>query len=95
MEGRSFGDVPLNIELKLEVATRPTRPASSSTPFAAPSSALDHGISGALEWPSAYFMKSPPVQHHDDACRDGVEKFISKYGRITTKSRPARKAAEA
>jgi myo-inositol-1-phosphate synthase len=46
---------------------------------------LDNGLSGALEWPSAYFMKSPPVQHPDDACRDEVEKFIAKQGRQAPK----------
>ena len=95
MEGRSFGDVPLNLELKLEVVDSPNSAGIVIDAVRCAKLGLDHGLSGALEWPSAYFMKSPPVQHHDDACRDGVEKFISKYGRITTKSRPARKAAEA
>jgi myo-inositol-1-phosphate synthase len=95
MEGRSFGDVPLNIELKLEVVDSPNSAGIVIDAVRCAKLGLDHGLSGALEWPSAYFMKSPPVQHHDDACRDGVEKFISNYGRVATKSRPARKAAEA
>ena len=95
MEGRSFGDVPLNLELKLEVVDSPNSAGIVIDAVRCAKLGLDHGLSGALKWPSAYFMKSPPVQHHDDACRDGVEKFISKYSRITTKSRPARKAAEA
>jgi myo-inositol-1-phosphate synthase len=41
--------------------------------------ALDNGIGGALEWPSAYFMKSPPVQHPDDECHTQVETFIETY----------------
>jgi myo-inositol-1-phosphate synthase len=95
MEGRSFGDVPLNIEMKLEVVDSPNSAGIVIDAVRCAKLGLDNGLSGALEWPSSYFMKSPPVQHHDDACRDGVEKFISKYGRLTTKSRPARKAAEA
>jgi myo-inositol-1-phosphate synthase len=95
MEGKSFGDVPLNIELKLEVVDSPNSAGIVIDAVRCAKLGLDHGLAGALEWPSAYFMKSPPFQHHDDQCRDEVEKFISKYGRIATKSRPARKAAEA
>ena len=46
--------------------------------------ALDNGIAGALEWPSAYFMKSPPVQHPDDRCRDEVEAFIADEPAVET-----------
>ena len=52
--------------------------------------ALDHGIGGALEFPSAYLMKSPPVQHHDEKARDGVEAFIEAHRRPTgVESAPA------
>jgi myo-inositol-1-phosphate synthase len=95
MEGKSFGDVPLNIELKLEVVDSPNSAGIVIDAVRCAKLGLDNGLAGALEWPSAYFMKSPPFQHHDDQCRDEVEKFISKYARIATKSRPARKAAEA
>ncbi len=80
MEGRSFGDVPLNIELKLEVVDSPNSAGIVIDAVRCAKLGLDNGLAGALEWPSAYFMKSPPVQHHDDQCRDEVEKFISKYG---------------
>jgi myo-inositol-1-phosphate synthase len=80
MEGRSFGDVPLNIEMKLEVVDSPNSAGIVIDAVRCAKLGLDNGLAGALEWPSAYFMKSPPFQHHDDQCRDEVEKFISKYG---------------
>ncbi|HEU0195323.1 MAG TPA: inositol-3-phosphate synthase [Gaiellales bacterium] len=76
MEGRSFGDVPLNIELKLEVVDSPNSAGIVIDAVRCARLGLDNGLSGALEWPSAYFMKSPPVQHPDDRCRDEVEEFI-------------------
>jgi myo-inositol-1-phosphate synthase len=76
MEGRSFGDVPLNIELKLEVVDSPNSAGIVIDAVRCARLALDNGLAGALEWPSAYFMKSPPVQHPDDRCRDEVEDFI-------------------
>jgi myo-inositol-1-phosphate synthase len=51
--------------------------------------ALDNGIGGALEWPSAYFMKSPPVQHPDDECHTQVETFIEKHTRKAPKKEKA------
>ena len=77
MEGRSFGDVPLNIELKLEVVDSPNSAGIVIDAVRCAKLAIDNGIAGALEWPSAYFMKSPPVQHPDDRCRDEVEAFIA------------------
>jgi myo-inositol-1-phosphate synthase len=56
---------------------------------------LDNGLAGALEWPSAYFMKSPPVQHADDRCRDEVEKFIAEHGRRASKKAREQNPAEA
>ena len=79
MEGRSFGDVPLNIELKLEVVDSPNSAGIVIDAVRCAKLALDNGIGGALEWPSAYFMKSPPVQHPDDECHTQVETFIEKY----------------
>jgi myo-inositol-1-phosphate synthase len=78
LEGRSFGDVPLNIELKLEVVDSPNSAGIVIDAVRCAKLALDNGIGGALEWPSAYFMKSPPVQHPDD-CHTQVETFIEKY----------------
>jgi myo-inositol-1-phosphate synthase len=80
MEGRSFGDVPLNIELKLEVVDSPNSAGIVIDAVRCAKLAIDNGIGGALEWPSAYFMKSPPVQHPDDECRDEVENFIATHG---------------
>ena len=79
LEGRSFGDVPLNIELKLEVVDSPNSAGIVIDAVRCAKLGLDNGLSGALEWPAAYFMKSPPVQHPDDQCRDQVEEFIRTY----------------
>jgi len=95
MEGKSFGDVPLNIELKLEVVDSPNSAGIVIDAVRCAKLGLDNGLAGALEWPSAYFMKSPPFQHHDDQCRDQVEAFIKKYRRTTAKPRTPRKAAQA
>jgi myo-inositol-1-phosphate synthase len=83
LEGRSFGDVPLNIELKLEVVDSPNSAGIVIDAVRCAKLALDNGIGGALEWPSAYFMKSPPVQHPDDECHTQVETFIEQHGRKT------------
>jgi myo-inositol-1-phosphate synthase len=85
LEGRSFGDVPLNIELKLEVVDSPNSAGIVIDAVRCAKLALDNGIGGALEWPSAYFMKSPPVQHPDDECHTQVETFIEKHSRKVTK----------
>jgi myo-inositol-1-phosphate synthase len=76
MEGRTFGDVPLNVELKLEVWDSPNSAGVVIDAVRCIKLALDRGISGALEWPSAYFMKSPPIQHADDDAYEHVERFI-------------------
>ena len=77
LEGRSFGDVPLNIELKLEVWDSPNSAGVVIDAVRCAKIALDRGEAGALEAPSAYFMKSPPVQHPDDVAREMVEAWIS------------------
>ncbi len=76
LEGRSFGDVPLNIELKLEVWDSPNSAGVVIDAVRCIKLALDRGISGTLEGPSAYFMKSPPIQYHDDQAREMVEAYI-------------------
>src|SRR5437868_5687711 len=68
LEGRSFGDVPLNIELKLEVVDSPNSAGIVIDAVRCAQLALDNGIGGALAWPAAYCTKSPPVQHPDDEC---------------------------
>ncbi len=76
MEGTTFGDVPLNLELKLEVWDSPNSAGVVIDAVRCAKIALDRGLKGALVAPSSYFMKSPPVQFHDDVARDNVEKFI-------------------
>ncbi|CAN5722579.1 myo-inositol-1-phosphate synthase [soil metagenome] len=76
LEGTTFGDVPLNIELKMEVWDSPNSAGVVIDAVRCAKLALDNKISGALLAPSAYFMKSPPVQYHDDIARDKVEEFI-------------------
>lgn len=81
MEGRTFGDVPLNIELKLEVWDSPNSAGVVIDAVRCCKLALDHGIAGALEGPSSYFMKSPPKQFRDEEARVNTEEFIKKYRR--------------
>jgi myo-inositol-1-phosphate synthase len=76
LEGRTFGDVPLNVELKLEVWDSPNSAGIVIDAVRMVKLALDRGISGTLEGPSAYLMKSPPIQHHDDVAREMTEAFI-------------------
>ena len=80
MEGRTFGDVPLNVEMKLEVWDSPNSAGVIIDAVRCAKLALDNGLSGALIAPSAYFKKSPPIQYPDDVARAMVEEFIAKYG---------------
>ncbi|MDI6858665.1 MAG: inositol-3-phosphate synthase [Dehalococcoidia bacterium] len=77
MEGTTFGDVPLNLELKLEVWDSPNSAGVVIDAIRCCKLALDRGMSGALIAPSAYFMKSPPQQFTDDRAREMVEEFIA------------------
>jgi myo-inositol-1-phosphate synthase len=77
LEGRSFGDTPLNLEYKLEVWDSPNSAGIIIDAVRAAKIAKDRGIGGPIVSPSSYFMKSPPVQYSDDQARDAVEKFIS------------------
>ena len=77
MEGRTFGDVPLNLELKLEVWDSPNSAGVVIDAIRCCKLALDRKLKGALEAPSAYFMKSPPVQYTDDQAHQMVEEFIA------------------
>ena len=76
MEGSSFGDVPLNVELKLEVWDSPNSAGIVIDAVRLAKLALNNGIAGALEAPSSYLMKSPPVQIVDSEARDNTERFI-------------------
>ena len=77
MEGRNFGDVPLNLELKLEVWDSPNSAGVIIDAVRCAKLALDRGVGGALVGPSAYFMKSPPVQYRDEEAREMVETFAT------------------
>jgi myo-inositol-1-phosphate synthase len=77
MEGRNFGDAPLNIELKLEVWDSPNSAGVIIDAVRCAKIALDRGIGGPLLGPSAYFMKSPPVQFHDDVAHDMIDAFAA------------------
>ena len=77
MEGRTFGDDPLNLELKLEVWDSPNSAGVIIDAIRCCKLALDRGLKGTLVAPSAYFMKSPPVQYTDDEARRMVEEFIA------------------
>ena len=75
LEGRGFGDVPLNIDLKLEVVDSPNSAGVIIDALRCAKVALDHGVGGPLLGPSAYFMKSPPIQYRDEAAREMVEAY--------------------
>jgi myo-inositol-1-phosphate synthase len=90
MEGSSFGDVPLNVELKLEVWDSPNSAGIVIDAVRLAKLALNNGISGALEAPSAYLMKSPPKQIRDDEAHEQIERFIVKNA--VTRKKAAAKA---
>jgi len=76
LEGKAFGDVPLNAELKLEVWDSPNSAGIIIDAVRAAKIALDRGIGGPVLSASSYFMKSPPVQYADADAHEAVEKFI-------------------
>jgi myo-inositol-1-phosphate synthase len=84
LEGQAFGDVPLNVELKLEVWDSPNSAGIVIDAIRCAKLALDRGVAGPLIGPSAYFMKSPPVQFSDEAAREMVEEFIIGNGQSKT-----------
>lgn len=77
MEGTTFGNAPLNLELKLEVWDSPNSAGVVIDAVRCAKIALDRGIKGALIGPAAYFMKSPPVQYRDEEAREMVEAFVA------------------
>ena len=96
MEGRTFGDVPLNIEMKMEVWDSPNSAGVVIDAVRCCKLALDNGLKGALIEPSSYFKKSPPVQFTDDEARKMTEEFIKKYAvgaKAGKKAAPKKKAA--
>ena len=80
IEGREFGNVPINVDLKLEVWDSPNSAGVVIDAVRCMRLALDAGVGGALLGPSAYFMKSPPVQYSDDVARQMVEEYIRSVG---------------
>jgi len=90
MEGKAFGDVPLNVELKLEVWDSPNSAGIVIDAVRLAKLALNNNVAGALEAPSSYLMKSPPVQIRDDEARENTERFIKQHTR-----KPAKVAAKA
>jgi myo-inositol-1-phosphate synthase len=76
IEGTTYGDVPLLAELKLEVWDSPNSAGVITDAIRCAKIGLDRGLAGTLVAPSAYFMKSPPQQIHDDVARERVEAFI-------------------
>ncbi len=95
MEGRTFGDVPLNIEMKMEVWDSPNSAGVVIDALRCIKLAMDNNISGPLIEPSSYFKKSPPVQIPDDEARRLTEEFITKYGwKQNTTKKAAKKTAK-
>ncbi len=85
MEGSSFGDVPLNVELKLEVWDSPNSAGIVIDAVRLAKLALNNGVAGGLEGPSSYLMKSPPKQVPDDEAYEATEKFIRDNARTAAK----------
>lgn len=77
LEGRAFGEAPLSLELKLEVWDSPNSAGVVIDAVRCARLALDQGMAGPLLGPSAYFMKSPPIQYPDDVARELTEAFIN------------------
>jgi myo-inositol-1-phosphate synthase len=77
MEGKLFGDVPMNLELRLSVEDSPNSAGVSIDAIRCAKLALDRGLAGPIEGPAAYFMKHPPVQTSDDEAHQRVEAFIA------------------
>lgn len=77
MEGRTFGDVPLNLDMKLEVWDSPNSAGVVIDAIRCCKLAMDRGLSGSVVAPSSYFMKSPPIQYSDEEARARVEEFIA------------------
>jgi myo-inositol-1-phosphate synthase len=89
LEGQAFGDVPLNLELKLEVWDSPNSAGIVIDAVRCCKLALNNGVSGQLDGPSSYLMKSPYKQRPDDIARADTERFIERYSRPRTAARAA------
>ncbi len=96
MEGTTFGNVPLNVEMKMEVWDSPNSAGVVIDAVRCCKLALDNKLSGAIIEPSSYFKKSPPIQYTDEEARRMTEEFIAKYGWKSAgrKTRPVKAAAK-
>ncbi len=92
MEGTTFGNVPLNLEMKLEVWDSPNSAGIVIDAIRCCKLALERGLGGSLVAPCAYFMKSPPIQYTDDEARRMLEEFVAgKSGETLPSRKPAAK----
>jgi len=94
LEGQAFGDVPLTAELKLEVWDSPNSAGIVTDAVRCVKLALNNGLSGQLDGPSSYLMKSPMHQRPDDEAREQTEAFIAKYARKPASAPASAKAQE-
>jgi myo-inositol-1-phosphate synthase len=93
VEGQAFGDVPLNLELKLEVWDSPNSAGIVIDAVRCCKLALNHGVSGQLDGPSSYLMKSPHRQRPDEQARHDTESFIARYaGAPSTRPQGSKRA---
>ncbi len=95
LEGRTFGDVPLNVELKLEVWDSPNSAGVVIDAVRCAKLAKDAGVGGALLGPSAYFMKSPAIQYTDEQARLMTEEFIAEFAQGAPSAAEAKTRATA
>jgi myo-inositol-1-phosphate synthase len=98
VEGQAFGDVPLNVELKLEVWDSPNSAGIVIDAVRMCKLALNNGVGGQLDGPSSYLMKSPQNQRVDSIAREDTEKFIAKYGgkpKLSATRTPTKRASAA
>jgi myo-inositol-1-phosphate synthase len=95
VEGQAFGDVPLNVEMKLEVWDSPNSAGIVIDAVRCCKLALNHGVGGQLDGPSSYLMKSPHNQRPDDQAREATEKFIARYAGVPGTAKRAGKTARA
>jgi myo-inositol-1-phosphate synthase len=94
LEGQAFGDVPLTAELKLEVWDSPNSAGIVIDAVRCIKLALDNGVSGQLDGPSSYLMKSPHTQRPDDLAREATEEFIARHAKTRAAAEAARQASE-
>jgi myo-inositol-1-phosphate synthase len=94
LEGQAFGDVPLSAELKLEVWDSPNSAGIVIDAVRCIKLALDNGVSGQLDGPSSYLMKSPHNQRPDHLAREATEEFIAQHAKTRAAAEAARQAAD-